>query len=149
MQILLPIDGSECSQKTLQWVAELFKNRSDVEFHLLEVISVSPDTFTVEYDITDANQALQSAKDFLERLGCRVAMMNYVLGDVVEQICQYAEENHMDQVFMGSHGRTGLPKLLLGSVSVAVMERCKRPVTIYRNIEHATVRHALPPNTIF
>jgi nucleotide-binding universal stress UspA family protein len=149
MRVLLPIDGSDCAQKTLHWAAELFKARRDVEFYLLEVISVTPDTFTVEYDITDATQALHNAKAYLERMGCRVANISYVLGDVVARICEYVEETQIDQVLMGSHGRTGLSKLLLGSVSVAVMERCTCPVTIYRNVDRAEIQQTLPTHTLF
>jgi nucleotide-binding universal stress UspA family protein len=148
MKILLPIDGSDCSQKTLHWAAELFKQRHDVDFHLLEVISITPDTMTVEYDISDATKTLSEARKTLENQGCRVSRISYVLGDVVERICEYAEEHRMDQILIGSHGRTGLSKLLMGSVSVAVMERSKCPVTLYRNVERSPIRHVLPANTL-
>jgi len=148
MKILLPIDGSDCSQKTLHWAAEMFKGRSDIEFHLLQVISVTPDTITVEYDVTDATKTLNSAKRTLEDLGCRVGHISYALGDAVERICEYAEDSDIDQILIGSHGRTGLSKLLMGSVSVAVMERSKCPVTLYRNVERSPIRHVLPANTL-
>ena len=148
MKILLPIDGSDCSMKTLHWAGELFKGRSDIEFYLLTVISITPDTITVEYDVTDATKTLNNAKRALENLGCRVAEISYVLGDAVERICEYAEEVGIDQILIGSHGRTGLSKLLMGSVSVAVMERSKCPVTLHRNVEHSPIRHILPANTV-
>lgn len=148
MKILLPIDGSDCSMKTLHWAGELFQRRSDVEFYLLEVISITPDTITVEYDVTDASKTLNNAKRALESMGCRVAEISYVLGDPVERICEYAEEGGIDQILIGSHGRTGLSKLLMGSVSVAVMERSKCPVTLHRNVERSPIRHILPANTV-
>src|SRR5689334_10885894 len=113
MKILLPIDGSDCSQKTLHWAGEMFKGRPDAEFHLLEVISITPDTMTVEYDISDATKNLNEGRKTLESLGCRVSRISYVLGDPVERICDYAEETGMDQILIGSHGRTGLSKLLM------------------------------------
>jgi len=148
MKILLPVDGSDCAMKTLHWAGELFKGRSDVEFYLLEVISITPDTITVEYDVTDATKTLNNAKRALESMGCHVAEISYVLGDPVERICEYAEEMGLDQILIGSHGRTGLSKLLMGSVSVAVMERSKCPVTLHRNVEHSPIRHILPANTV-
>ncbi len=149
MQILLPIDGSDCAQNTLQWVARLFKERPDVGFHLLEVVATLPDAFTAEYDLSDATETLHQAKRALEEQGCTVTTIVARLGDITEQICAYAEEANVDQVILGSHGRTGLTKLLLGSVSSAVMERCKRPVMIHRNLDTITAKHPLlPHNTI-
>lgn len=148
MKILLPIDGSDCSHKTLRWAADLFRNRPDIEFHLLEVISITPDTMTVEYDVSDANKTLNAARKTLEEMGCRVTQSSYALGDVVNRICEYAEDADIDQILIGSHGRTGLSKLLMGSVSVAVMERSKCPVTLYRNVERSPIRHVMPANTL-
>jgi nucleotide-binding universal stress UspA family protein len=132
--MLLPVDGSECSEKTLYWVSETFDKRN-AEYYLLFVIPVLPDLNTVEYDIMDATTMLKRAKAEMERSGCNVVRAEYVLGDVVDQICRYAEEIDADQVVLGSHGRSGLAKLLLGSVSIRVLEHCPCNVTIYRNVE--------------
>lgn len=134
MRVLLPIDGSECSEKTLNWVAETF-DREHAEYYLLFVIPVLPDLNTVEYDIMDATAMLRQAKTTLEERGCRVVRAEYALGDIVDQICHFAEEVKADQIVIGSHGRSGLAKLLLGSVSIRMLERCPCNVTIYRNVE--------------
>ena len=118
-------------------------------FHLLEVIATLPDAFTAEYDLSDATETLHQAKRALEEQGCTVTTIVARMGDITEQICAYAEEANVDQVILGSHGRTGLIKLLLGSVSSAVMERCKRPVMIHRNLDNIAAKHPLMPhNTI-
>jgi nucleotide-binding universal stress UspA family protein len=143
MRILLPIDGSECSERTLLWAAETF-DRQNTEYYLLFVIPVLPDLNTVEYDIMDATAMLKSAKSRMARLGCHVARAEYLLGDVVDQICRYAQEIHADQIVIGTHGRSGLAKLLLGSVSIRVLERCPCNVTVYRNVE----RQAAQPERV-
>jgi nucleotide-binding universal stress UspA family protein len=141
MKLLLPLDGSPRSIKTLEWAATTFpKDRS--EYYLLVVIPILPDLIQVEYDVTDATKTLNNAKTTLEKLGCKVAKVAYVLGDPVNRICEYANEIQADQVVMGSHGKTGLTKLLLGSISIAVMERCKQPVIIYCNVERSPAVHA-------
>lgn len=124
MRVLLPIDGSECSESTLRWAAETF-DKQKTDYYLLFVIPVLPELNTVEYDILDATTMLKAAKAEMERLDCRVARMDYILGDIVDQICRYANRIQADQVVVGSHGRTGLSKLLLGSVSTGILERCQ------------------------
>lgn len=53
-------------------------------------------------------------------------------GHPADQICHYAEENDVDLIVIGSHGRTGIKKVLLGSVSHAVANQAPCPVTIVR-----------------
>jgi nucleotide-binding universal stress UspA family protein len=139
MKVLLPIDGSDCSNETLAWAAETFSKR-DTAYYLLYVIPVLPDLNTVEYDIVEATAMLRRAKTFLEKLGCRVDAADYALGDVVDQICRYADKVPVDQLLIGSHGRTGLSKLLMGSTSIQVMERSPRSVMVHRNITRAVAR---------
>lgn len=141
MRTLLPVDGSECSEKTLRWVMETFDKRN-TEYYLLFVIPVLPDLNTVEYDIMDATTMLKRLKAEMERSGCNVARAEYVLGDIVDQICRYADEIEANQIVIGSHGRTGLSKLLLGSVSIRVLERCPCNVTVYRNVDQKAVQSA-------
>lgn len=139
MKVLLPIDGSDCSNQTLEWVADTF-NQQETDYYLLFVIPVLPDLNTVEYDIMEATTMLRKAKGILENAGCRVERTEYSLGNVVDQICRYADEIEADQVVIGSHGRTGLSKLLLGSTSIKVLESSHRPVTIHRDVAHSAAR---------
>jgi nucleotide-binding universal stress UspA family protein len=149
MRMLLPIDGSDCSDQTLRWIAETFDKRN-TEYYLLFVIPVLPDLNTVEYDIMDATTMLRAAKTEMERNGCNVIRSEYVLGDIVDQICRYAEEIQADQIVLGSHGRTGLAKLLLGSVSTRVLEHCPCNVMIYRSVEkkNAQSGHFMQGNSV-
>lgn len=140
MRVLLPIDGSDCSNQTLHWAANTF-NKAQARYFLLFVIPVLPDLNTVEYDIVEASAMLRKGKNILESQGCLVERAEYVLGDTVDQICRYADEIDADQIVMGSHGRTGLNKLLMGSTSIKVLEHGSRPVTIHRNVERYATEH--------
>jgi nucleotide-binding universal stress UspA family protein len=53
-------------------------------------------------------------------------------GDAAKAIAQEAERFDADAICMGSHGRTGLAKTLLGSVAQGVMATTKRPVMVVR-----------------
>ena len=148
MKVLLPIDGSDCSNQTILWSAETF-TKEDTQYYLLFVIPVLPDLNTVEFDIVEASAMLRRAKSLLEHTGCRVERAEYVLGDTVDQICRYADNIDADQIVIGSHGRTGLAKLLMGSTSIKVLEHSHRPVTVHRNVERTmpNSHHGITANT--
>jgi nucleotide-binding universal stress UspA family protein len=57
----------------------------------------------------------------------------------VAQILKFAEEKRIDLIVMGSHGRTGLSKLLMGSVAVGMMRGAKCSVLIVTQPEIADV----------
>jgi nucleotide-binding universal stress UspA family protein len=49
-------------------------------------------------------------------------------GDEASEINRFAEENHADLIVMGTHGRTGLGRLLMGSVAESVLRQAPCPV---------------------
>jgi nucleotide-binding universal stress UspA family protein len=57
-------------------------------------------------------------------------------GDTVEVILRKSEEIRCDLIVMGTHGRTGLDRLLTGSIAEAVLRRARCPVLALRSPEH-------------
>jgi universal stress protein A len=55
-----------------------------------------------------------------------------VVGDPATEIVRVAQEEQADLIVMGTHGRTGLTRLLMGSVAEAVIRRAPCPVLTYR-----------------
>ena len=55
-----------------------------------------------------------------------------VLGRPARAIIDYAEDNEVDQIVMGSHGRDGVSRILLGSVAETIVRRSPCPVTVVR-----------------
>ena len=55
-----------------------------------------------------------------------------VWGHPAQEICRFARDNDVDLIVIGSHGRSGLKRALLGSVSHAVANQAPCPVTIVR-----------------
>jgi nucleotide-binding universal stress UspA family protein len=66
-------------------------------------------------------------KDPAVRFTHRLAM-----GDPAAEIVRAAEEEKADSIVLGTHGRTGLSRLLMGSVAEAVVRRAPCPVLVYR-----------------
>lgn len=59
-------------------------------------------------------------------------------GDPARSIIQYADKHGIDHIVMGNHGRTGLSRVLFGSVSETVVRRSAVPVTIIRGHQTRT-----------
>jgi nucleotide-binding universal stress UspA family protein len=56
----------------------------------------------------------------------------YLQGPAVTEIVQFAERENVDLIVMASHGRTGLSRLLMGSIAEGVMRKARCPVLIVR-----------------
>ena len=87
-----------------------------------------------DYAIASAEAHLQ---DLAQRLGKEgLAVTTFVrVGNPVEEINRLAEDEHADLVIMGTHGRTGLQHLLVGSVAERVVRSSKVPVLTVRQPE--------------
>jgi len=55
-----------------------------------------------------------------------------ITGDPAHAITRLAEEEGVDMIVLGTHGRTGLSRLLMGSVAEAIVRRAKCPVLTYK-----------------
>jgi nucleotide-binding universal stress UspA family protein len=67
-------------------------------------------------------------------ISSRVELLEHA--NVATAICQAAEHFGADLICIGSHGRSGLSKAILGSVSQDVMARSQRPVLVIRSADH-------------
>ena len=63
------------------------------------------------------------------RLGVTDVRHTVLMGDVAEQIVDYASEIRADLVIMGTHGYKGLEKIMFGSVADKVVRSALCPVT--------------------
>jgi len=70
-------------------------------------------------------------------------------GDPDKEICRVVQESHADLIVMGTHGRTGLSRLLMGSVAEQVMRQAECPVLTVRLPMPETIaeRSAVVPAT--
>lgn len=59
-----------------------------------------------------------------------------VMGDPAAEIVKVADEENVDLIVMGSHGRTGLSRVVMGSVAEAVVRRANCPVLTYKAHAH-------------
>lgn len=68
------------------------------------------------------------------------------MGDPAGEIIRIADDEHAEMIVLGTHGRTGMTRLLMGSVAEAVVRRAPCPVLVYR--EAAGALAARKPATV-
>ncbi|EMA31356.1 MULTISPECIES: universal stress protein [Haloarcula] len=134
--ILVPVDGSAPAQEAIKYTQAVFP---DATVTLLTVID--PADGFVGYSGGDSGnwekQAKAEAESLLadaqaEFVSPERVRTSAVVGDPVETIIATVKDENVDQVVMGSHGRDGIQRLLVGSVAEQVMRKAPAPVTITR-----------------
>ncbi|MBN9391395.1 MAG: universal stress protein [Chloroflexi bacterium] len=161
--IIVPLDGSELSEKALPYALKL-ASALDTDLTLLIVIE-NPDfpggPFQKEH-VRKASEYLAKRQEWLDsdreflKYSKQIAL-TVLVGDPTEEISRFVEGKEESLVVMTTHGRSGLSRLLLGSVAAKVLHRVKNPVMLVRsygkasteNLEGATEAQAEPYATTF
>lgn len=149
-RILVPTDFSECSDAAVQWSLELARE-FDATLHLLHVVedpgssSAAAAGFPLPLgEILDQFQA-EGRKRLLqavpEEARARVIVACPVASPVAE-ILRYAQDEAIDLVVMGTHGRGFIAHALIGSVAERVVRRAPCPVLTVRDTRD---RHRAAP----
>ena len=60
------------------------------------------------------------------------------MGDPAGEICRIAAEEGAELIVLGTHGRTGILRLLMGSVAESILRHAPCPVLVYRQPEKGT-----------
>jgi nucleotide-binding universal stress UspA family protein len=136
--ILVAVDDSEQSARAVAAAARLAKlSGGTVElFHVRErqdVIGKSGGSFDVEYQ-EEADALLDKLAGVVKEAGVDYAtrVVHVPLGHVANEVIKAATEANADTIVMGSHGRTSLGALILGSNAYKVLHLADRPVLIVR-----------------
>ncbi|WP_049981861.1 universal stress protein [Halolamina rubra] len=131
--ILLPIDEAAAESSLLYHAAEL-ANWDDASVELLYVADTSRDSVTVDTsgDVIDAlvregEDVVDEARGVLDSLGVEYTT-SIEQGRPAETIVEYAEKQDHDLIAMPTHGREGLSRYLLGSVTGKVVRLAPMPV---------------------
>jgi len=134
-RIVVPTDGSPSSQPAIDHAVELAAVH-DATIHAVYVINLAsfsgvPTEGTWEGVSTaleqEGNEALVAVEKAAEKRGVAVEQVR-LEGRPSRRIVEYADENDCDLIVMGTHGRGGLDRLLLGSVAERVVRAATVPV---------------------
>jgi nucleotide-binding universal stress UspA family protein len=141
--ILVPIDGSNTAQLAVDkaiGLAKAFGSR------VTTIFVIDPYPFTgvgtdfsygqAEYlnaATAEANAAIKAARAQFEAAGINVESSVVEAHATWRGVVQAAESMKADLIVMGSHGRSGLEKLVLGSVTQAVLSHTHLPLLVVRD----------------
>ena len=140
--ILVPVDGSTISSQVIEKaaaIARAFESAVTVvcviDIYAFAGLGMDAAYGQAEYmtaATSEASLAVDQAKQFFDAAGISVKT-SVVEGQVIyKTIMETAEAVNADLIVMGSHGRKGLEKLVLGSVAAQVLSHAHLPVLIVR-----------------
>ncbi|ARS90691.1 universal stress protein [Natrarchaeobaculum aegyptiacum] len=140
--VLVPVDDSEQSTKAIEFACREYPEAQITALHVVDpgdfygATGIEGGTMANYDQIRKhhedlAEQVLEDATETAATMDCDLET-EQVIGSVSRSIVDYAADHDVDHVAIGSHGRTGASRILLGSVAETVARRSPVPVTIVR-----------------
>jgi len=142
-RILVALDFSDCSTRVVDEAMELAREHG-ADLHLLHVVSLpegldpkamvrpktgAPSISGEEFALSEARSALARYTNHVEESGSKLSVEGHLVrGPVVETILTQAEALDADAIVVGTHGRKGFHRWVMGSVADGVAARSPRPV---------------------
>ncbi|GAA0648024.1 universal stress protein [Salarchaeum japonicum] len=143
-RILVPTDGSDVSAVAIEHAVDLAE-KYDADVHALYVVDVDAVSFGLGAEQVDrirqghldemeeveekANAATGAVADAATDRGVSVVEAVRV-GQPHAVVADYADDEDIDLVVIGSHGRSGVRRALLGSVTERVLRSTRKPVLV-------------------
>ena len=133
-RILVALDGSIPSKKALEQALSLGKECQSTIF-LIRVLALHQEETEVKSDKSqrlyqELTKSLEQAKEMVEKEGLKCETIVHVGSEIDHFIIDEAVKKNIDLISMGTHGRTGLSGMLMGSVARKVLCRAPCPVMI-------------------
>jgi len=144
-QILVPVDGSVLSEQIIEPALALGE-LLQAEYTLLLVVEpLYADYNLITHTTTLDAEAIQRAQSYLATLAQRLGTENrsiatrFILAEnPAVVILEHAQRHANDLIAMATHGRSGVKRLLIGSVADKVLRGATTPVLVYRPQESDT-----------
>lgn len=140
MKVLIAIDDSKFSKAALEAVIAQFNPR-DTEVrvvHIVEPVAVSVPPQMAPGYTPELSDQMKQAQNLVERAAKTLRATGFKAdtivgkGDTREKILDFANEWHANAIVIGSHGRSGIRRFLLGSVPEFVARNANCSVEIVR-----------------
>jgi nucleotide-binding universal stress UspA family protein len=129
-KILVPTDFSQASEEALRWATSLARDTGAVL--TIAHVEEPPMAYAGELPLVPDEETREELRRSLAGTLPGDATVSFehklLVGDPAAAIVDLAERENADLIVMGSHGRKGLTRLLMGSVAEAVVRKAKCPV---------------------
>lgn len=136
--LLVPMDSSPMAKRALE---HALSTRPDARVTVLYVIDYIEESYSARALIGTeklreraqqrAEQLFEEATEIADEFDESIET-EAVVGDPAREIVAYAEDHDIDQIVIGSHGRSPMSRILLGSVAEDVTRRAPVPATVVR-----------------
>ena len=144
-RILVAHDLSEASDDALRTAVEMAQKHG-AALTILHVYAIPvlpmPEGYVLQTPATVmeiqrvVHDGLTVARTRAEALGAERVDIQALAGAAADEIVRYARDRRYDLIVMGTHGRRGLVRMILGSVAEAVVRRAPCPVlTVHPSVE--------------
>jgi len=137
-RILVPVDFSDASDVAVAHAKELALTYG-AQIDLLHVVEevIYPSTYGVEPVGLPTDEVVGRVEEALaglarEDIGYEHVMVEAIPGYAPTTILDYADDHDVDLIVIATHGRTGLDRMLLGSVTERVVRRAPGPVFVVK-----------------
>lgn len=129
--ILIATDGSENSKKAINSGIE-FAKLTGAKVHAVYVINAPWEREAYTYLREKGKRATEEVKKLGDKNGVDIET-HLLEGNPAEQIIDYAENNGIDLIVMGTHGESGLRRFMMGSVAQKVVRKSSVKVLVARS----------------
>ena len=147
-KILVPIDFSPVTESVVSWAASLARDRhaSLILLHVQEPIADNlAGEMCYPMPLTENPGVRRALLDVMPNDPTIACTHQLLLGAAPEAILGLAEQEHVDLIVMGSHGRGWLGRLLMGSVAEQVMRLATCPVLVVKALGNQPVESPSTP----
>ncbi|WP_436347836.1 universal stress protein [Natronorubrum sp. FCH18a] len=133
-RVLVALDDSPEARDALHYALEQFPETTIYVAHVPEVPTMSFDS-NAESVTDEAEEQAHAVLETATSIAAeheRSIETELVFGHPAKAIVSYAEENDIDHIVVGSHGKDGVKRVLLGSIAETILRRADCPVTVVR-----------------
>jgi nucleotide-binding universal stress UspA family protein len=140
-RVLVPVDGSEYADRACELVLTEFPGATIVLLHVVnpaDAVGFNPGASLPSFSEEWYDRETERAEELFDDVEAAAAERDVPVERAIEvgqptsTIVDYAGDHDIDHIVMGSHGRKGVSRILLGSVAEAVVRRSPVPVTVVR-----------------
>jgi nucleotide-binding universal stress UspA family protein len=139
-KVLVPLDGSTLAEAALTWAASLTRKGGTVVLLRAAEAAAAPNADPIESQL----EAIRAAETYLAGVAAHVKQLGVSnvdtsvwYGPAVESIVDAARYRSADVIVMSTHGRSGLGRLVMGSVAESVLRSTTTPILLVRTPQAA------------
>ena len=139
-RVLVPLDGSTLAEAALTWAASLTRTGGTIVLLRAAEAPTARNADPIETQLEAVRAAemyLADVAEHVKELGVSNVDTSVWYGPAVESIVDAARYRNADVIVMSTHGRSGLGRLVMGSVAESVLRATTTPILLVRTPQAA------------